>query len=160
MCCRSPPALPPSNAGRETRWKWTSNSTAECSCQTNHRRLKDRYEPSLRTIREVHEPPRFFEEGRRGFRPAGVGRPVARRGSVGRRKWAVAGARPDGPASTALSVQSQGDRLVVHGRRAEFGGPLRSQAGTHEARRAAYRDRRVQWKPGAADEVALRLQAI
>ena len=37
---------------------------------------------------------------------------------------------------------------------------VRSQAGTHEARRAAHRHRCVQRKSGAADEVALQLQAI
>src|SRR2546428_13896218 len=47
------------------------DSTAQGRCQTMHRQLNDHYEPSLRTLREVHEPARFLEEGRRGLRLAG-----------------------------------------------------------------------------------------
>src|SRR6185503_6676951 len=42
------------------------------------------YEPSLRTLRELHEPPRLFEEGRCGLRPVGAGRLATRRRPAGR----------------------------------------------------------------------------
>src|SRR5262245_43607874 len=114
----------------------------------DHRgRRGKRYEPSLRTLRELHESPRLFEEGGRGLRPAGTGGPVAGRRTARRRTAPqpstlnpqLAHVR----AAAALSGPGQVDYLVVHGGRAQFGGFVRSQTRTHEARWAANYHRRL-----------------
>ena len=67
---------------------------------------------------------------------------------------------PMAPRVAHLPGEGQVGHLAVHGRRAERGGPVRSQAGADQTRRPADRHRRLQRQSRAADEVAVQLPAI
>src|SRR5688572_25160094 len=81
---------------------------------------KIQYESPLRTLREVHQPARLFEEGWRGLRCVGPGGVVKGRRAAGGGTRCSGVDGPDGGAGGALSGEGEGHHLAVHGRGAEF----------------------------------------